>query len=381
MTFIQKRTDSIAHVRNIIPGSKNSHTQVGYFLFIISTSRISCSHCSSYRQIKINFNSNFQPMKTYGKIFLASTALAIIAYTTFVLASQEAWTEWNWTPVEIARQRAEEAQKELEKAIDNQHEATWNRCYSDSIKNSSWRFIEKQRRAYECFKNEVANTNSWTVASASSEAPKRLILNNSDHVKKSWTWWKIQGNQSSVSIPEHWGSKKGLEVWIWKTQKTDSGTRWYWVKPDSGKLISWVSKEASFWRAYEEAVKLIQKFEWYAPVAKMDVKQCSGWFGHKAPCGMKVSKAQADKWLAEDAKKWISQVIADFPHLKPQAQWALASFMHNCPAWYRAVKTRWLKSFYSWCNVAYDSSGKVVQKYTAGLKKRRAEEALLIFSK
>lgn len=354
---------------------------MGYFLFIGFAVSLCFCNCSSYRQIKTNFISNFLFMNTYGKIFIASTAMAIFAFSTYIYASSEVWTEPNWDPIAIARKQAEDAQKALEKAIDNKHEAIWNQCYSESIKTSSWRFIEKQKRAYECFRTEVANTNSWTVASASSEVPKRLTLNNSDNVKKSWTWWKTQGNKNSISVSQYWGSQESNKDGVWKIQKADSGTRWYWVKPDSWKVISWVSQEASFWRAYEEAVKLIQKFEWYAKVAKMDVKQCSWWFGHKAPCGMKVSKAQADKWLAEDAKKWISQVTKDFPHLNPRAQWALASFLHNCPAGYSAMKKHGMKAFYSWCNVAYDSSGKVVQKYTAWLKKRRAEEALLIFSK
>lgn len=278
---------------------------------------------------------------------------------------------------EEARQREEQARRDRETREDAESKAIYLECFHSATTQTGSRFDEQQKNAYECWKT---NTN-WTGKLApSSEPPSRPIISKtSQNVSNQSTVWYTQTKTSS-SWSEVQPTGKAQWKWVgtsvqggWKVPRTQAGD-------PNGKTVS-KGKEADYWLAYETAIKLIRKWEWYAPVSKWDVKQCSGWYGHKAPCGMKISKQQADKWLADDTHSWLSQVIKDFPKLHPEAQWSLASFRHNCPAGYSSVRKNGLKYFNSWCKVSKDKNGNILPEYTRWLTNRRAEEWKIISSK
>lgn len=279
-----------------------------------------------------------------------------------------------------ARIRAEEAEKNRLAAEDKLSQALYDSCYSQAITLTGVAFDEKQRRTYECWREELTKTN-WTGKLApASEPPSRPITSNSTKNvgNKSTVWNNQTGSQGTRSEVQPTGKTQGK--WLGTSVQSGSKIPRTETVNQNGKAVQkW--KEANYWLAYETAIKLIRKWEWYAPISKWDAKQCSGGYGHKAPCGMKVSKQQADKWLADDTHSWLSQVVKDFPNLSPEAQGALASFRHNCPAWYASVSKNGLKYFNSWCKISRDNDGNILPEYTRWLTNRRAEESKIIFSK
>lgn len=218
------------------------------------------------------------------------------------------------------------------------------------------------------------NVGTWTKFNESSKEGKKLILQHNtikNVCDKSKVWCSSQKASTS------WGQIQPAPKASRKPMANTYKSGWKVPRPQSLNL-SWGNgakgKDTNYWLAYEEALAIIKNKEWYAPIAKWDAKQCSWGYGHKAPCGSKISKKQADIWLAQDTHMWLADVVRDFPDLHPEAQWALASFHHNCPAWYASVRKNGLKWFNSWCRIARDNNGDILTEYSKWLNNRRDYE-------
>ena len=131
---------------------------------------------------------------------------------------------------------------------------------------------------------------------------------------------------------------------------------------------------SGFWKTYDLAVPLIQKYEWLHLKAYHDYKWCSiGWGTRAKSCKEVITQAEADKRLWNIVKQVISRVQKDFPTLSSKQQAWLVSFAYNCHSGYRDVVKNWLWQHKFWCRTAW---GERLQ----GLVNRRLEEQTLIFN-
>ena len=256
--------------------------------------------------------------------------------------------------------QAREKQQKLENEISR---GVWEKCYTESLTLSGKVFDEQQWIAYQCWTSEKQKLIYWTGnLTPVSEAPPKWIIT------------KVSAAEL-VTVPRV--DKKDT-----KQAKSEKPLPSVSPKSTYAQIVAKSSSiDDKYWKAYDTAIKMLRKYEGYAPVAKWDVKQCSWWYGRKAPCGMKISKSQADKWLAEDTRAWLSQVVKDFPNYTPEAQWALVSFRYNCPEWYASVKKNGIKYHSKWCKIAKDRNGNILSEYSLWLSTRRDSESRLIFKK
>lgn len=279
------------------------------------------------------------------------------------------------------RTREKEATKDREEWEDKLSQALWDQCYAQALTLTWVRFVQKQNEAYECWKSsitsELIKIKNWTYTWGTTLVPWVLISNPDKHANINSALWNSQKRVSMYHSEILWIPEAHAES-VGETEKNNKYTSKVTTgsTPEvtiTGKNVS-QGKKSDYWIAYETAITLLRKWEGYAPIAKWDYKQCSGGYGHKAPCGQAISKEQADRWLASDTKAWLEQVQKDFPNLHPEWQGALASFKHNCPAWYASVQKNGLKYFNSWCR-------SVDGVRIPGLVNRHDEEWELISSK
>lgn len=311
-------------------------------------------------------------MKNVTKISIAIGSLAlfwVIAYTGIHIPKTQTIDSLR-VQAEEARIREEQATKARMEHEDSLSKALYLECFNKATTQTGSRFDDQQKEAYDCWRTKT----NWTGKLApASEPPSRSIISNSSQNDSNKSTVRSDNERSSWGRSEVQQAQQAQGKWV-----ATSGKDWPKVLSTQTVAPSWGTdpkgKEANYWMAYETAIKLIRKWEWYAPISKWDAKQCSGWYGHKAPCGSRISKKQADKWLADDTHSWLAQVVKDFPNLTPEAQGALASFRHNCPAGYASVRKNGLKYFNSWCKVSKDNNGKILPEYTKWLTNRRAEE-------
>lgn len=273
-----------------------------------------------------------------------------------------------------ARIRAEEAEKNRLAIEDKLSQALYDSCYSQAITLSGMTFDEKQRRTYDCWREELTNTN-WTGKLApASEPPSRPITSNST---------KNVTNKSTVRSDNEGSSRGGSKVQ--QAQQTQgkwvatSGKNWPEVLVTKTITQTWGSiskgKETNYWLAYETAIAQIHKWEGLRLSAYWDHAGYSIGYGSRAKSkNEKISKTEADRRLISIVKPLLTQVISDFPNLRPEAQGALVSFAYNCHAGYQSVRKNGLQYHSQWCKTAS-------WQRLGGLVKRRAEESRLIFSK
>ena len=182
--------------------------------------------------------------------------------------------------------------------------------------------------------------NSWTVTPAISGVPLWKVKNHIDYSKKTEENLLLSGKIKS-------------ENQFWKT----------------------LSKSNSFWQTYDLAIPLIRKYEWLHLTAYWDHAGYSigYWTRAKSPKET-ITREEADRRLWYIVKQLVTRISSDFPTLNSKQQAGLVSFSYNCEIWYRDVKNHWLIRHSLWCKTA---SGRVLD----WLVKRRAEEALFLYSK
>ncbi len=262
---------------------------------------------------------------------------------------------------EEARIREEEATKARLEWEDNFSKALYLECFDKATSQTGSRFDSQQKEAYECWREELTNTN-WTGKLApSSEPPSRPIISNSSQnvTNQSTIWPDKKGKSTRIDsqnkvqwAPQTSWKQVATTVQHWsEVQRTSS------VSPSGG--VGTKGKSTDYWLAYETAVKLIHRWEGLRLSAYKDVKQCSIWYWFywsKIPkdwkCKWSILQQKADTMLAESLKEDISVIRTDFPTLHAEAHGALASFKHNCPAWYQSIRKNGLKWFNSWCKSA-----------------------------
>lgn len=144
-----------------------------------------------------------------------------------------------------------------------------------------------------------------------------------------------------------------------------------WVLLNAKNTIE--NKSADFWKTYNLAIPLIQKYEWLHLKAYPDYKGCSiGWWTRAKSCKEKITQAEADKRLGFIVQSLVKTVQKDFPDLHSGWQAGLVSFAYNCHKGYVDVKKYWLWQHKFWCRTAW---GEIKQ----WLVNRRLEEQSLIF--
>lgn len=312
-------------------------------------------------------------------IGIALSALSYYIYDTFQNSKTPTLDSFR-VQAEEARQREEEATRARLEREDNLSQALYDSCYSQAVSQTGSRFEEKQRKAYDCWREELTNTN-WTGKLApASEPPSRSITSNSSQNvtnqstirsdKKGSSWSRSEVQQASQT------DRKSVATLVpsqWKVSKPQA------VTPAGNNRQKGTSPD--YWVSYETAVKLIRKWEWLRLSAYKDVKQCSIWYWFywwKIPkdwkCKWSISQKNADSMLAESVHEDLAIIRVDFPNLHSEAHGALASFKHNCPAWYQSIRKNGLHWFNSWCKTA---DGERLQ----GLVNRRSAEWKIISTK
>lgn len=112
-----------------------------------------------------------------------------------------------------SREREIQAQKDREAREDKLSEALYDQCLAEHRALTGVLFAEKQKESYECWKEELAKTNSWTVAPASSGVPERIdtnpplpnVTNQSTvrHNQKESSWARSEVQQAPKT-PRQW---------------------------------------------------------------------------------------------------------------------------------------------------------------------------------
>lgn len=255
-------------------------------------------------------------------------AIATAAYFFMPENTSIAWTnshDWNKT----LDQAILKAEKDLYEARYNKSRSKWDECFQKETSKTWASFETQQRSAYECWK-------SWTAhLTPVSEVPKWIITT-------------VNAAEQSAKKPQ----KKSTE--------------------NVGKS----SKEGNeYWKAYEQAIKQIQKWEWLRLKAYPDGNRCSIGYGSPAKsCSERISIQEANKRLASTVRKLTDTVVGKYPNLSPKGKGALISFGYNCWGWFQSVMKNGLSYHSKWCKYS-----KTSPNASTGLKKRRAEEALFIF--
>jgi len=93
--------------------------------------------------------------------------ISIIALLIFAIGTYLTWfrneenTSLNSLRIEAtqAKEREEQATKDRMETEDKLSQAIYDSCYHDSLTNSGVTFDQKQRKAYDCWKKELTNTN------------------------------------------------------------------------------------------------------------------------------------------------------------------------------------------------------------------------------
>lgn len=111
------------------------------------------------------------------------------------------------TKYEEARMIEKTSLKLREWIEDKLSESLYDECLREAKSLSGVRFSEKQRNSYECWKREIHTlTSSWTVASASTEAPQRITTTtyekNNSNSRDSNSLQLVQTVQAESSIEE-----------------------------------------------------------------------------------------------------------------------------------------------------------------------------------
>lgn len=186
---------------------------------------------------------------------------------------------------------------------------------------------------------------------------QEIVLAKSKETTNSWVEWKIHAPVSSTGK-----TIKSKELG-WKPQG--------WIKDNKKKWLISSEKDVDYWEAYDTAKNLISKWEWLRLKSYWDNTHCSIWYWFTYPCWKTITQKEADKMLADSIHNNLIVIRKNFPKETPEAQWALASFKHNCPRWYSDIQKNWLKWFNSWCRMAWWESLK-------WLVNRRADEWKII---
>lgn len=280
----------------------------------------------------------------YAKLYTILSILAIGGLTVLYIYSQKD------TSIDSLRIQAQKAQqREIEARIDreigedNLSKALYDSCYTQATTGTGSRFVEQQRKAHECWKQE--STISWTVAPAISGVPPKWITPITASPVTSESTKKVQSHTKPV--------------------------------PSVKKIVPVQSSATSskYWTAYEIAISQIHKWEGLRLTAYWDHNWYSIGYGSRAKSPTeKITKAEADRRLAGLVTQILGKVQKDFPKLRPEAQGALVSFAYNCHSGYRSILRNGLSYHGQWCKTA---SGQRL----SGLVNRRAEESKLIFFK
>ena len=312
---------------------------------------------------------NIYQMKNVTKISIAFGSMAlfwVIAYTGVHIPKNQTIDSLRIETAE-ARIREEEARKYREEREDAESQALYLECFHQATSGTWIRFDEKQRNAYDCWRTKT----NWTGKLAPSSEPPlwTIIPNTTKNVSNqstvwhnqtwtSWTWDKVQ------QAPQ--ASRKPVATTVQNRPKIP-------VTPTVNKTWGNGSKgnNTDYWVSYEVAVKLIRKWEGLRLKSYWDFSHCSIGYGFSYPCGKSITQKQADKMLSDRVHSDLKAIRSDFPKLDSEAQWALISFKHNCPAWYKSIRKNWLKWFNSWCKTAWWDRLK-------WLVNRRAEEWRII---
>lgn len=284
-------------------------------------------------------------MKNVTKISIAVIGVALIGVTYWIFQNPEAPTlDSLRVQAQESREREIQAQKDREAREDTLSQALHDQCYSQSLTLTGVRYAEKQKKSYQCWKDELTKiNNSWTVASAISEAPPKWITPTTaspatkESIKKAQSPTKPVQNVKKIELKQS-------------------------------------SEKSKYWTAYEMAVNQIRKWEGLRLSSYWDYSHCSVGYGFSYPCGKKITAKQADLMLADMVKEKLPIVQKQFPNLSPEKQGVLVSFAHNCPAGYADIVRRGLSKHSLWCKTA---GGKILQ----WLVNRRAEESKILFSK
>lgn len=267
-----------------------------------------------------------------------------------------------------AQQREKEATEARIRSEDNLSQALYNQCYSQSLTLSGTRFDEQQRKAYECWRDELTKINTGSTDAPQASVPPKSITSKNANIESNIRYTREE-------VPTHrtqiLGSKTSYSRPVVQVQKTHSWTLW-----SSKSNPKWgnVSKEKKYWKAYLVAVNQITKWEGLRLASYWDFAHCSIGYWFSYPCGKSITQKQADMMLADHITARLKEIQKDFPNLSPEKQGVLVSFAHNCPAGYKSLRDNWLKYHSQWCKTA---GGDRLQ----GLINRRAEEAKILFSK
>lgn len=118
-----------------------------------------------------------------------------------------------------AQQREKEATEARIRSEDNLSQALYNQCYSQSLTLSGTRFDEQQRKAYECWRDELTKINTGSTDAPQASVPPKSITSKNANIESNIRYTREE-------VPTHrtqiLGSKTSYSRPVVQVQKTHS---------------------------------------------------------------------------------------------------------------------------------------------------------------